>query len=569
MLCKTFFYAKRKLSLALVMLAVSLMQITPVLASQSFREMRTNFRTNSASLQTSSCVTVIDTLGSATPSTRFDISGSYGLGISDAQYIGPKFVLTSTTLISEIGGFLANSNASRRALTVQIRPSRGGVPDPNTILASFTLPHDNDALVISYQSVATNLTLEAGTYFALFVPQSGDAGWYLLGGSNEVGYLAGSTSMGILNPSTGTASTFDERGAIRILANCPTSPPTPTPTPTPTPSPTPMPTPTATPVATPSPTPVPTPAPTPAPTPTPTPLPTPTPTPGPQPSPTPPPATNPIDDNSFFVRQQYRDFLNREADAPGFAFWLQTLQNYLNNCGAGDLTCRARAKAAVSEAFFVSVEFQQTGYLVYRLYKTAYPESSARPRGLPRYAEFLQDAQQIGSGVVVNSPGWEQKLEANKQQYFREFVQRPEFTQRYAESLSAEQYVAALLSNAGLPQTGAERDAAFAAYGAGGVEGRAQALLSIAESKRLFLLEFNKAFVLLQYFGYLRRNADEGQDAATPFAGYDFWLTKLNSESGDTTRFNTIDELLAPTKRAQMVEAFVVTGEYRRRFGPE
>ncbi|MBA2340211.1 MAG: hypothetical protein H0V88_07435, partial [Pyrinomonadaceae bacterium] len=47
------------------------------------------------------------------------------------------------------------------------------------------------------------------------------------------------------------------------------------------------------------------------------------------------------------------------------------------------------------------------------------------------------------------------------------------------------------------------------------------------------------------------------------------WLTKLNNQSGDTTRFTTIDQLLEPTKRARMVEAFVVTGEYRRKFGPE
>ncbi len=75
----------------------------------------------------------------------------------------------------------------------------------------------------------------------------------------------------------------------------------------------------------------------------------------------------------------------------------------------------------------------------------------------------------------------------------------------------------------------------------------------------------------MQYFGYLRRNADEGEDAPAErqFKGYDFWLTKLNTESGDTARFTTLDQLLAPTKRAQMVEAFVVTGEYRRRFGPE
>ncbi|MBA2502209.1 MAG: hypothetical protein H0V27_04930, partial [Pyrinomonadaceae bacterium] len=49
-------------------------------------------------------------------------------------------------------------------------------------------------------------------------------------------------------------------------------------------------------------------------------------------SPTPPPI-NPLDTVDYFVRQQYRDFLNREADASGLQFWTQTLQGYLNACG--------------------------------------------------------------------------------------------------------------------------------------------------------------------------------------------------------------------------------------------
>ncbi len=284
------------------------------------------------------------------------------------------------------------------------------------------------------------------------------------------------------------------------------------------------------------------------------------------------PTQNPIDTVSGFVRQQYHDFLNREPDAPGLAFWKQILQSYSDKCGSADNaeanTCRAQARAAVSEAFFVSVEFQQTGYLVYRLYKASF-DPTLRPRGLPRYAEFLRDAQAIGSGVIVNSPGWEQKLAANTEAFIKDFVQRSEFTARHPLSMTAEQYVNALLTTAGLAQGGTEKQDALTAYGAGGVEGRAKALRSIAESKRLFLQEFNKAFVLMQYFGYLRRSADEGEDAGRPFAGYDFWLQKLNDESDDTARFTTIDELLEPTKRARMVEAFVVTGEYRRRFGPE
>ncbi len=68
----------------------------------------------------------------------------------------------------------------------------------------------------------------------------------------------------------------------------------------------------------------------------------------------------------------------------------------------------------------------------------------------------------------------------------------------------------------------------------------------------MFLQEFNQAFMLMQYFGYLRRNADEGQDAARPFAGYDFWLPKLNTESGDTIRFQTIDEVLESLNSPQI-----------------
>ncbi len=282
---------------------------------------------------------------------------------------------------------------------------------------------------------------------------------------------------------------------------------------------------------------------------------------------------NPLDTVDFFVRQQYADFLNREPDAAGFQFWTTKLNEYLASCGAGGTpaanTCRAQARAAISEAFFISVEFQATGYLVYRFYIVGF-DHNARPKdGLPRYAEFMRDTQEIGRGVIVNEAGWEQKLETNTAALLREFVQRAEFLQRYPTSMTKEEYVNALIDNAGLPQNGAEEQAALSAYGAGDADSRARALRSIAESKRLFLKEFNKAFVLTEYFGYLRRNPNDAPELNLNYAGYDFWLTKLNAESGDTTLFNTINELLAPTKRARMVEAFVITGEYRRRFGPE
>ena len=75
---------------------------------------------------------------------------------------------------------------------------------------------------------------------------------------------------------------------------------------------------------------------------------------------------------------------------------------------------------------------------------------------------------------------------------------------------------------------------------------RAQVLRLIAESEGLRQKEFNRAFVLMEYFGYLRRDPDA--------SGYDFWLTKLNSFNGDFVK-------------AEMVKAFLSSIEYRQRFG--
>jgi hypothetical protein len=86
-----------------------------------------------------------------------------------------------------------------------------------------------------------------------------------------------------------------------------------------------------------------------------------------------------------------------------------------------------------------------------------------------------------------------------------------------------------------------------------GALSRVQVIRAIAESANVKSAEFNRAFVLMQYFGYLRRNPNDPQDA--DYTGYDFWLTKLNQFSG-----NYIN--------AEMVRAFITSIEYRQRFGP-
>ena len=87
------------------------------------------------------------------------------------------------------------------------------------------------------------------------------------------------------------------------------------------------------------------------------------------------------------------------------------------------IQCVDAKRINVSAAYFLSTEFQQTGYLVYRFYKAAYGKVPGAPVPL-RLNEFLPDTGEIGQGVVVNQSGWEQLLESNKQAFSTEFVQR-------------------------------------------------------------------------------------------------------------------------------------------------
>lgn len=86
-----------------------------------------------------------------------------------------------------------------------------------------------------------------------------------------------------------------------------------------------------------------------------------------------------------------------------------------------------------------------------------------------------------------------------------------------------------------------------------GAKTRPQVLRAVAEHPNLVTSEFNRAFVLMQFFGYLRRNPNDPQD--TDYTGYDFWLAKLNQFGGNF-------------QNAEMVKAFLASTEYRQRLGP-
>jgi CSLREA domain-containing protein len=261
----------------------------------------------------------------------------------------------------------------------------------------------------------------------------------------------------------------------------------------------------------------------------------------------PEPATNPIDAAGDFVCQHYHDFLNREDDSAGLAFWT----NNITSCGA-DTACIQRKRVDTSAAFFLAIEFQETGGFTMRVRHIAFGEKSTDPANRVRYLTFIEDARFVGDGVIVGQPGFDTKLAANKLAFIDLIVPTSVFIAKFPLSLTADQYVDALFAAAEVTPTTSDRQAAINAYGGGGTAGREAALLSVSDSGSVRQAEFNPSFVLMQYFGYLRRNPTDAPD--TDDSGYQFWLTKLNNFNGDYNR-------------AEMVKAFISSGEYRSRFG--
>jgi len=231
-------------------------------------------------------------------------------------------------------------------------------------------------------------------------------------------------------------------------------------------------------------------------------------------------AANAIDDVANFVRQHYHDFLNREPDPGGFAGW----QNVLNNCGG--TVAQPCDRIEVSADFYRSEEFHDRGYFVYRFY-------SASLGRIPKYLEFMRDMQKV-SGFL--SP---QDEEAAKVAFIQEFMNRTEFKQKYDAIVDAGSYVDAILSTAGV--TSQQRDQIVAQLQGNQIT-RGQALRAIIETAEVDQRFFNESFVIMQYFGYLRRDAD---------ILYLNWLATLNQ---------TNDYRL-------MVNGFMNSLEYRQRFG--
>jgi hypothetical protein len=237
---------------------------------------------------------------------------------------------------------------------------------------------------------------------------------------------------------------------------------------------------------------------------------------------------NPLETDLFFVRQQYLDFLGREPDAKGLAYWA----NELDKCGA-DAACLNQRRTGISAAFFVESESQLTGSYIYRLYKGALGRQLS-------FAEFSADRPQVLGGT---------NLDESRAAFADQFVQRGEFLQKYSQATGAESFVDDLLMN--IRQTSgadlsSQREALIARYKSGSEmnESRSLVLREAIDSGAFQGAEYNKAFVTMEYFGYLRRDAEEG--------GYRFWLNVLNNKE--------------PGNYQAMVCAFITSQEYQERF---
>jgi CSLREA domain-containing protein len=242
---------------------------------------------------------------------------------------------------------------------------------------------------------------------------------------------------------------------------------------------------------------------------------------------------NQLDTPEYFVRQQYLDFLGREPDESGFNFW----SDQIMSCGS-DSACIERRTINVSAAYFLSIEFQKTGGLVDGLYRASYGRA-------PRYAEFMPDTAEVAQGVVVGPTDWAGRLAANKDAFVNAWVQRAEFRAAY-DGLTNSAFVDTLIARAGVGFNGGDEVRAALVSGLNnGTLTRAAALRQVVENEGFVAAKSNKMFVMMEYFGYLRRDPDD--------SGYQFWLKKLNDFNGNF-------------EQAEMVKAFIVSGEYRNRF---
>ena len=244
-----------------------------------------------------------------------------------------------------------------------------------------------------------------------------------------------------------------------------------------------------------------------------------------------------FEDNDYFVTQQYLDFLGRLPDQAGFDDWNRVLNNCKNQGKLGaDPGCD---RVHVSSGFFRSTEFGERGYWVYRFFHAGFGR-------LPKYVEFKPELQRL-SGFNLTPA----ELEAKKIAFINEFMAKPEFISHYGgltNPQNASAFVNKLITNAGLTSL-ANKDQLINDM-ANGTKTPAQVLRTFIEGQEVWDRFFFRAFVAMEYFGYLKRDPDQ--------AGYDDWVDVLINGRASAG--------IAPQDYRHLIFGFIWSVEYRNRF---
>jgi hypothetical protein len=243
---------------------------------------------------------------------------------------------------------------------------------------------------------------------------------------------------------------------------------------------------------------------------------------------------NPLEDHGFFVRQQYIDFLNRPPDDAGFNAWVAVLDRCADDgYGTAHPDCD---RVEISSGFYRSQEFLGRGYFLYRAYEAALGR-------LPHYNEFLPELGRIGQAQTVA------ELEVNKNAFVEDVMHRAEFTERYRgldDAAHAEDFVTHLEQTAGVHLANHGQLVDDMRRGA---RTAAQTLRAFLESPEVNGRFFNRGFVIMQYFGYLRRDPDT--------TGWNAWVDILEHGRGK----------IQPGDYRTLIFGFLHSNEYRNRFG--
>jgi hypothetical protein len=269
-------------------------------------------------------------------------------------------------------------------------------------------------------------------------------------------------------------------------------------------------------------------------------------------------ANNPYLNNEFFVRQNYLDFLYREPDAQGWSTW----PTVLNSCGPekGFLGSPKECdRAFVSHGFIASDEFTVRGYRIYRMYEVGLLR-------LPRYSEFVLDM------AAMNGSPNSEELEQNTQQFAESFTSRQEFINKYQDvSLPSQAalFIARLEQNAGvaLPASTTTLPGQPPQYNrqelinkrASGEFTMGQTLRAFVEQKIVYDRFFERGFVTMQYFGFLRRDPDLNDPN---LQGWTEWVYVFTNGGADKGRPD-----IGPRDYHHLVFGFIYSEEYRKRFG--